>query len=52
MSCPEICHMDKIKVVRLAEPHNQVCLLSLVVPCDFFFLQDSFIERKQRPFIY
>ena len=52
VSCPEICHMDKIKVVRLAEPHNQVCLLSLVVPRDFFFLQDSFIERKQRPFIY
>ena len=36
VSCPEICHMDKIKVVRLAEPHNQVCLLSFVVPCDFF----------------
>ena len=51
VSCPEICHMDKIKVVRLAEPHNQVCLLSFVVPCDFF-LQDSFIEKKQRPFTY
>ena len=51
VSCPEICHMDKIKVVRLTEPYNQVCLLSFVVPCDFF-LQDSFIERKQRPFTY
>ena len=39
VSCPEICHMDKIKVVRLPEPHSQVCLLSFVVPCDFF-LQD------------
>ena len=51
VSCPEICHMDKIKVARLAEPQNQVCLLSFVVPCDFF-LEDSFIERKQRPFTY
>ena len=34
VSCPEICHMDKIKVVRLAEPRNQVCLLSFVVPCE------------------
>ena len=31
VSSPEICHMDKIKVVRLAEPNNQVCLLSFVV---------------------
>ena len=36
VSCPEICHMDKIKVVRLAEPHNQVCLLSFVVHVIFF----------------
>ena len=50
VSCPKICLMDKIEVVRLAEPHK-VCLLSFVVPCDFF-LQNSFIERKQRPFTY
>ena len=49
--CQEINHLDKIVVVRSAEPHNQVCLLSFVVPCEFF-LQDSSIERKQRPFIY
>ena len=47
MSCPEICHMDKIKVVLLAEPHNQVCLLSFVVSCDFL-LQDSFIGGLHR----
>ena len=36
VSCTEIRNKDQIKVVRLAEPHNQVCLLSFVVPCDFF----------------
>ena len=36
VSCPEMCHMDKINVVRLAEPNNQICLLSFVVLCDFF----------------
>ena len=28
VSSPEICHMERLKVVQLAERNNQVCLLS------------------------